>query len=86
MYGVTLPELPPAERLGDIWLDMGCASGGSWGVSPLSWQEISAYSGLTGTELAPLEAQCLVDMSRAYVQAVNDTNPLSIAPMERDNG
>ena len=33
-----------------------------------------------------IEAQCLVDMSRAYARLRTDTNPLSIEPMERANG
>lgn len=83
MFGETLPELPPRERLADVWRDMGCATADMNGVAPFSWQELQAFSAATDCALAPAEARCLIDMSRAYASAVSDENPLSIAPMER---
>ena len=77
--------MPPAERLVEVWLALGCAQEGFSGPKPFSWQELSAYAQLTGANLHTAEASCLVDMSRAYCQAVRDENPLSIAPMERNH-
>ena len=56
------------------------------GVEPFTWSEIEAYDRMTGANLSPVEAHCLMDMSRAYVRGFSDTRPLSIEPMERANG
>ena len=56
------------------------------GLEPFAWSEIDAYNRLTGRQLLPVQAQCLMDMSRAYVRGISDTNPLSIEPKERANG
>lgn len=53
------------------------------GYAQFEWQEITAYSAAMDLELSPIEASALVDMSRAYARSIHDTNPLSIAPMER---
>ncbi len=53
------------------------------GVVPFEWTELAAFSKLTGCDLAPVEAECLMDMSRGYANMIVDTNPLSIAPMDR---
>ncbi len=83
MFGEKLPDIPATETLHDAWIDLGCANFGFAGPTPLSWVDVAAYSQLTGRALKPCEATCLIEMSRAYVQALNDKNPLSIAPMER---
>lgn len=87
MFGVRLPELPASERLAEIWAEMGMATASPMGgVTAVTWAEIDAYDRLNGRILAVCEAQCLMDMSRAYSAARDDTNPLSIEPMERANG
>ena len=86
MFGVRLPDLPDSETLHEHWQELGCAVDSFDGLKPFSWSEIDAYSRLTGADLCPVEAQCLVDMSRAYARLRTDTNPLSIEPMERANG
>ena len=53
------------------------------GAEPFTWTEIDSYNRATGANLSPVEARCLMDMSRAYVRGLNDTRPLSIEPMER---
>lgn len=87
MFGHVVPELPATECLPEHWQDMGYAhTDALGGVSPFQWQEIDAYLRVTNCDLAPCEAQCLMDMSRAYVRAVQDTHPLSKSPMERADG
>jgi hypothetical protein len=54
------------------------------GAAPLEWAEIEAFNRLTQADLAPCEASCLADMSRAYCVEVADRNPLRKSPMERD--
>lgn len=84
MQGETLPEIPAGERLVDMWQDLGfyrLLSDGS--QAPFEWQELSAFRQMSGHSISHIEASCLMDMSRAYVAGVNDTNPFSIPPMER---
>ncbi|MEW4469002.1 hypothetical protein AB1K62_14340 [Parasphingorhabdus sp. JC815] len=83
LYGERLPELAPTERLADIWRQIGYARDGMAGVVPFDWTELAAFSKLTECDLAPVEAECLMDMSRGYANMIVDTNPLSIAPMDR---
>lgn len=84
MYGEKLPELPPSETLADHWQNMGLARllpmGGYAGFE---WQEVAAFKSAVQADLSPVEAQTLIDMSRAYASGLADTNPLSIEPMER---
>lgn len=87
MFGFRLPVLPDCETLAEHWQELGYAkSSVSGGLEPFSWLEIDAYNRLTESGLVPVEAQCLMDMSRAYVRGISDTKPLSIEPMERANG
>jgi len=57
---------------------------GMHGAVPFTYSEIAAYEALADCNLTPVEALCLVDMSRAYCVEVMDRNPLRKAPMERD--
>jgi hypothetical protein len=83
MHGERLPEVPFAERLVDYWRELGFAMFGGSGPMPFTWQEVAAFASVGGYDISPVEARALVNMSRAYVAAMNDTNPLSIAPMDR---
>lgn len=84
MFGETLPEIPAAETLTDVWRDLNYAREGFAGALPFEWRELQAFSDMSGRVLAPCEASCLMDMSRAYCTAIADKNPLSKPPMERD--
>jgi hypothetical protein len=83
LYGETLPELPPAERLAAVWSELGYAKEGMAGAVPLDWSELEAFARLTDCDLNPHEASCLMDMSRAYCVEVANRNPLRKSPMER---
>ena len=83
LFGDALPELPPSERLAEIWRDFGRAGDGFCGPVPFSWAEIAAFTRLTGIDLHPAEASCLVEMSRQFCIEIADRNPMRIAPMER---
>jgi hypothetical protein len=84
LFGEHLPELPPTERLAEIWLEMGRSSDGINGATPFSWAELQAFAAMSGRDLHPCEASCLVDMSRAYCIELAERSPLRKAPMERD--
>lgn len=86
LHGETLPDLPYTERLPDLWRELGYARETFGGVIPFEWREVQAYAVSTDCDLAPCEASCLVDMSRAYCVEISNTNPLRKAPMERDDG
>lgn len=83
MYGESLPELPVAENLHYTWRTLGCVKMGASGPVPLDWVDIKAFNDLTEANLRPFEAECLVEMSRAFIAGLSDKGPLSIPPMER---
>lgn len=76
---MDLPELPPTESMHEVWHDLG--RHGPRGA--FDWSEIRAYVELTGADLPPFQARTLRDMSQAYADGLADTDPLSVAPMER---
>ena len=78
-----MPEVPYTERLVDYWRELGFAMYGGAGLAPFSWQEVAAFASVGGYDISAIEARALVNMSRAYVAAMQDDNPLSIAPMDR---
>jgi hypothetical protein len=84
LYGESLPEMPVSERLQDIWRELGYAMPGPHGAVPFTYGEIAAFNGLADCNLAPVEAMCLVDMSRAYCVEIVEQSPLRKAPLERD--
>lgn len=67
-----------------MWQALGYARETMGGAIPFEWSEVHAFARLTCADLAPCEAFCLVDMSRAYCVEIANRNPLRIAPMERD--
>lgn len=83
VLGMKLPDLPLTETLHDVWHSLGMASVGSSGAVPLSWQELRAFADLSGCDIRPFEALCLIEMSRAYCVEVGERDPLRISPMER---
>jgi hypothetical protein len=84
MYGERLPDIPTWEPVLSYWFELGlCGRGGDGVGLPFSWVEVDAFARMAGHVIEPLEASCLVDMSRAYAKALSDDNPLSIAPMDR---
>ncbi len=80
MHGERFPEISHTERLVDYWRELGYCM---IGPSPFTWGEVAAFASVGGYDISPIEARVLVNMSRAYVAALQDTNPLSIAPMDR---
>lgn len=84
MYGETLPELPPSENVAEWWRELGYARSGMNGVEPYTWQELQAFAAIGGYDISPVEARCLMDMTRAYCVEIADSSPLRKPPMERD--
>lgn len=83
LYGEELPDLPASEILADAWRQLGCAGRSFNGPVPFEWREVAAFSEMTGAALTPIEAECLVDMSRVYCTELANTSALRKAPMER---
>lgn len=83
LNGETLPEIPATERVTELWRELGYARDSMAGAVPYEWSEVKAFADLMGLSLAPCEASCLLEMSRAYCVEIADRNPLRIAPMER---
>lgn len=84
MYGETLPELPASEQVAEWWRELGYARSSLNGVEPFSWRELQAFAEIGGYAISPIEARCLMDMSRAYAVEVADSSPLRKPPMERE--
>lgn len=56
------------------------------GQRAIDWPEIEPFAVATGLVSEPWEKQALYDMASAYVTGlVEGANPLSIAPIDRDN-
>ena len=83
LKGERLPDLPHTERLADYWRELGFCMYGMGGAMPFTWGEVAAFASVGGYDISAVEARALVNMSRAYVAAMQETDPLSIAPMDR---
>ena len=77
-----MPELEPGEHLQIVWHKAGECTHGDM-VTPLKWQELMAYSTMTGTILTHEDWSIVMEMSVAYCAAMYDRNALSISPVER---
>lgn len=83
--GTILPTVDPAETLVELWHELGFFRRlGDGTPTAFEWQELAAFAQMSGYAISPIEAHCLMDMSRAYVAGLADTHPFSIPPMERD--
>ncbi len=81
------PELqfPPLLDEGDEWVTtllytVGPAAGTGFGLAPISWSEMRAWTELTATQLASWQAEALVLMSRAYVGEYNEASRTTGSP------
>ncbi len=83
LYGDDLPILPASETVADWWRELGYARSGMNGAEPYTWQELQAFAHVGGYDISPLQARCLIDMSRAYCAEIADGSPLRKPPMER---
>lgn len=84
MWGGDLPELPPSERLGELWVELGRAQAGFAGAVPFEWREVQAFDQMLALDLTPDEATCLVEMSRVYCTELSQRSALRKSPMERE--
>lgn len=55
------------------------------GLSPVTFQEIEAYSRLNGLDFLPIEVNTIMEMSKAYVRYVSDKDPNAVSPFKKDN-
>ena len=77
-----MPELEHGEHLHIVWHKAGECTRGDM-VTPLKWQDLMAYSTMTGTILTHEDWSIVMEMSVAYCAAMSDRNALSISPVER---
>lgn len=84
MYGESLPELPASECVVEYWRELGYARESMNGAVPVTWQELQAFAEIGGYAISPVEARCLIDMSRAYCIEIANSSPLRKPPMERE--
>lgn len=65
--GDPLLDMPEADSfLLSVWFDLGKCLSGGYGLTPLTYQEIKAYSDSV-IKLTPFECKTLIAMSRIYV-------------------
>lgn len=55
------------------------------GLSPVTFQEIEAYSRLNGLDFLPIEVNTIMEMSRAYVRYVSDKDNNAKAPFTKSD-
>ena len=77
-----MPELESGEHLHIVWHKAGECTNGDV-ATPLKWQELMAYSAMTGTILTHEDWCIVMEMSVAYCSAMSDRNALSMSPVER---
>lgn len=76
-----LPPMPPnpAPHIFDRLIEIGIVTPTGMGQTPISWQEIAAWSQMTGVKLEPWEARLIRSLSVKYVAesraAENETYP-----------
>ena len=73
----TLAEIPPMpDELAYLWhwfLDLDAARGSNgFGISPLSYVEIKAWSDLTRNTLAPWEIEAIKRLDAVRIRVVNE--------------
>jgi len=69
----------------DLFVEIGEALVTDKGLAPLTWQELDAWSRMTGIILSPGEARALIDLSRQYVhQFAVSVDPNCTAPYVDD--
>lgn len=63
------PALPdnPAPHVTDWFLEIGPTVATGMGEGPIGWQDMTAWSELTGVELDPWEAKTIRSLSSAFV-------------------
>lgn len=68
MRGET-PALPenPAPHITDWFLEIGPAVSAGMGEAPIGWQDMAAWSDLTGIELDAWEARTIRSLSEVFV-------------------
>lgn len=77
------PDIDPMDTTLDHWKAVGICGQTDAGPVPLSWQELQSYAALSWGEKPAIFWETLRGMSVAYVNALNDKSPLSIAPINR---
>lgn len=80
---LEFPKIDGAEYLLHHIKQIGYTTSNGMGLSPVSYQEIMAYSILNGLEFESWEVNCLKDMSVQYCRYVSDKNPNSTAPYKK---
>jgi len=71
-YG--LPEMGPLSHIVTWFIELGEVAQGPGGFAVLSWQEIDAWSKLTGLDISPREGLALRHLSTAYINEYYRSN------------
>ena len=80
-YRLILPSVKGVEYLVNHWQKCGMYEHGMSGSSPLSWQELEAYSNQTQSNLDCWESEQIINMSKSYVSFSRNADELDcLAP------
>ena len=81
---LPMPKLGEFERtVFEAFLDIGCASAGLEGPTPITWTEMNAWNSINGY-LTPSECTSVIQMSKSYVSGLHaGRDMLSKDPMTR---
>jgi hypothetical protein len=64
------------EYLLDLFFELDRGRQFGFGVCPLTWQDIKAYSDVTGYQFSKIELDILMSMDKAAVLAYNQTDDM----------
>jgi hypothetical protein len=78
-----LPGLDGDDEMAAMFCEWGFVKPSGFGLAPLDWHDLRAFSEMMGYDFTPWQAETLVAMSRDYAQIANSDEPLPM-PYERD--
>jgi len=81
-YG--MPDMGPLSHIIAWLMELGEVTSTAEGLTPLSWQEIEAWSRLTGLNVSPRESLALRRLSVAYIQEFYRSNNRDCMPPTLD--
>lgn len=74
----SFPNISDCEYVASLFDEMGGLVQSGMGIAPMSWQEIQAWSSLTGLELDPWEVITLKELSKEYCAMINECDDKNV--------
>ena len=77
---LEMPKIDYAEYLIGFANEVGLYHHGSFGIVPISWVDVKAWSDLTSTPLTAWESSTILLLSKTFVSYFNEVNEKSVPP------